>query len=38
MKFLYAAFAATWVIHIVYLVILSRSYARVRDEIKELDE
>lgn len=36
MKFLYAAYAATWIIHIAYLVILSRGYARVSEEILEL--
>jgi len=36
MKFLYAAYIATWVIHIVYLLILTRGYARVREEVREL--
>jgi hypothetical protein len=36
MKFLYAAYAATWIIHILYLTVLSRGYARVRDEIRDL--
>jgi len=36
MKFLYAAYAVTWLVHIVYLVILTRGYQRVRDEAEEL--
>lgn len=36
MKFLYAAYAATWIIHILYLTVLSRGFSRVRDEIEEL--
>jgi CcmD family protein len=35
MKFLYAAYAATWVIHIAYLALLSRRYRRLRDEMQE---
>jgi hypothetical protein len=35
MKFLYAAYAATWVIHITYLALLSRRYRRLRDEMQE---
>lgn len=38
MKFLYAAYAATWIIHIAYLAILSRGYARVREEIRDLQK
>ncbi len=38
MNYLYAAFTATWVIHILYLVSLTRGYARVKDEIKELQQ
>jgi CcmD family protein len=37
MKFLYAAYAVTWLIHIVYLTNLARGYSRVRDEIRELE-
>ena len=37
MKFLYAAYAAAWAIHIVYLVILTRGYQRLRDEIRDLE-
>jgi len=36
MKFLYAAYAVTWLVHIVYLVILTRGFQRVRDEAEEL--
>jgi hypothetical protein len=36
MKFMYAAFAATWIIHIAYLGIMTRGYRRVREEIDEL--
>ena len=35
MKFLYAAYAATWLIHITYLAFLGRRYRRLRDEIQE---
>jgi len=38
MNYLYAAYGATWVIHIVYLVILTRGYARLREEIKDLEK
>ncbi len=37
MNYLYAAFTATWIIHILYLVSLTRGYARAKEEIKELD-
>ncbi len=36
MKFLYAAYAAAWAIHILYLFILTRGYQRLRDEIRDL--
>jgi hypothetical protein len=36
MKFLFAAYAATWVIHITYLTLLSRRFRRLRDEMQEL--
>ncbi|HEX6906340.1 MAG TPA: CcmD family protein [Terriglobales bacterium] len=35
MKFLYVAYAATWLIHISYLAFLSRRYRRLRDEMQE---
>jgi hypothetical protein len=36
MNFLYAAYAATWIIHITYLTILVRRYSRLRRKIEEL--
>ena len=36
MIYLYAAYAATWIIHITYLGILARRYSRLRKEIQEL--
>jgi hypothetical protein len=36
MSYLYAAYAATWIIHITYLGILARRYSRLRKEIQEL--
>jgi len=36
MNFLYTAYAATWIIHIAYLVTVVRRYARLRREIEEL--
>jgi CcmD family protein len=36
MNFLYAAYGATWVIHIVYLGSLVRRYFRLRREVEEL--
>ena len=36
MSYLYAAYAATWIIHITYLGILARRYTRLRKEIQEL--
>jgi CcmD family protein len=36
MNFLYAAYAATWIIHIAYLGILVRRYRRLQNEIEEL--
>ena len=35
MNYLYAAYAATWAIHIGYLSTLVRRYARLRNEIDE---
>ena len=37
MNFLYAAYTATWLIHVTYLVTLVRRYQRVRKEIDELE-
>jgi CcmD family protein len=36
MNFLYAAYTATWIIHIAYLGILVRRYQRLKREIEEL--
>jgi CcmD family protein len=36
MNFLYAAYTATWIIHITYLATLVRRYKRLRKEIEEL--
>lgn len=38
MKFLYAAYAVAWIIHIVYIGILTRGFARVRQEARELQD
>jgi len=37
MSYLYAAYIATWAIHLTYLVILIRGIARLRAESAELD-
>ncbi len=36
MTFLYAAYAATWIIHIIYLATLAQRYRRLRGEMEEL--
>ncbi|PYX92776.1 MAG: hypothetical protein DMG71_17155 [Acidobacteria bacterium] len=36
MSYLYAAFAATWIIHIAYLATLVQRYTQLRKEIEEL--
>ena len=38
MTFLYAAYAATWAIHITYLITLVRRYSRLKQEIDELNK
>ena len=38
MTYLYAAYAATWIIHITYLTILARRYSRLRKEIQEMKQ
>jgi CcmD family protein len=35
-KYLYAAYAATWIIHVFYLGTLVRRYSRLRQQLKEL--
>jgi CcmD family protein len=37
MSYLFAAYVATWVIHIAYLGYLARGYARLKREIEELN-
>lgn len=36
MKFLYAAYAVTWLIHLGYLGWLTRGYLRLRDDVEDL--
>jgi hypothetical protein len=36
MTWVYAAYAAAWAIHIVYLLILTRGYLRLRDDVEDL--
>jgi hypothetical protein len=36
MNFLYAAYAATWAIHITYLITVVRRYSRLKKEFDEL--
>jgi len=38
MNYLYAAYGATWAIHIVYLITVARRYARLKQEIDELSK
>ncbi len=37
MKWVYAAYAAAWAIHIAYLALLTRGFQRVREEIEDLE-
>ena len=36
MNFLYAAYGATWAIHILYLIAIVRRYSRLKQEVDEL--
>jgi CcmD family protein len=36
MKFLFAAYAATWIIHTFYMGTLARRFNRLRNQIKEI--
>ena len=36
MNFLYIAYGATWMIHIVYLITVMRRYSRLKKELDEL--
>jgi CcmD family protein len=38
MTYLFAAYVATWVIHIAYLGYLLRGYVRLKSEIEELEQ
>ena len=38
MKFLYAAYAVTWIIHLAYLGILRRGFQRAKQEMEELKQ
>jgi len=38
MNFLYAAYGATWVIHIGYLITVVRRYSRLKQEVDELNK
>ena len=38
MTYLYAAYAATWAIHIVYLITVVRRYSRLKQEVSELQK
>jgi CcmD family protein len=35
-RFMYAAYAATWLIHVFYLSTVVRRYRRLRQELREL--
>jgi CcmD family protein len=37
MTFLFAAYTATWVIHILYLITVVRRYSRLKREVSELN-
>ena len=37
MKYLYAAYAATWIIHISYVSILAARYRRLKREMRDLE-
>ncbi len=37
-KYLYAAYIATWLIHSLYLGSLVRRYSRLRQQMKDLDK
>jgi len=38
MNFLYAAYGATWAIHILYLFTVLRRYSRLKQEVDELNK
>ena len=37
-KFLFAAYVATWVIHVFYLGTLARRFSRLRQQLRELEK
>jgi CcmD family protein len=37
-KFLYLAYAVTWLIHLAYLAVLGQGFKRVKEELRELEE
>lgn len=37
MKFLYAAYGVTWAVIIFYLLVLTRGFQRVRQDVRELE-
>jgi CcmD family protein len=38
MNFLYAAYAATWIVHIAYLITLVRRYRRLQKDIEAVNK
>ena len=38
MKFLYAAYIVTWLVHLAYLGILSHGFRRLRQEMEEAEK
>jgi CcmD family protein len=38
MTYLYTAYAATWAIHIAYMITVVRRYSRVKREVRELSK
>jgi CcmD family protein len=36
--YLYVAYAATWVIHIAYLITVLRRYSRLKQEVEEMHQ
>ncbi len=38
MNWVYAAYAAAWAIHIAYLIVLTRGFQRVREDVEDLGQ
>jgi CcmD family protein len=36
-KYLYAAYGVTWAVHVIYVVILTRGFKKVQEEIEDLE-